>query len=195
MTAAFLGGILLGVVILLGLVVWSIRRHRDPDLHIECDSPSDELIPTLAGLTLGTAVAGNTATVWRTAPSFDVLIDRIHAARESVHFETFLWKEGTLGRRVAVAFIDRARAGGRCGYCWTPKAPGPPEGPSCGRCAGDRDPTEPMAQARLVAQADGPLLLRAERAALILATVAVIDALSRALRRGVLGEAGARRAV
>ena len=43
MTAAFLGGILLGVVILLGLVVWSIRRHRDPDLHIECDSPIDAL--------------------------------------------------------------------------------------------------------------------------------------------------------
>jgi cardiolipin synthase len=111
MTAAFLGGILLGAVILLGLVVWSVRRHRDPDLHIECDSPIDELIPTLAGLTLGTAVAGNTATVLENGAFFDVLIDRIHAARESVHFETFLWKEGTLGRRVADALIDRARAG------------------------------------------------------------------------------------
>ena len=111
MTAAFLGGILLGAVILLGLVVWSIRRHRDPDLHIECDSPIDELIPTLAGLTLGTAVAGNTAKVLENGAFFDVLIDRIHAARESVHFETFLWKEGTLGRRVADALIDRARAG------------------------------------------------------------------------------------
>jgi cardiolipin synthase A/B len=111
MTAAFLGGILLGAVILLGLVVWSIRRHRDPDLHIECDSPIDELIPTLAGLTLGTAVAGNTAKVLENGAFFDVLIDRIHAARESVHFETFLWKEGMLGRRVADALIDRARAG------------------------------------------------------------------------------------
>ena len=111
MTAAFLGGILLGAVILLGLVIWSIRRHRDPDLHIECDSPIDELIPTLAGLTLGTAVAGNTATVLENGAFFDVLIDRIHAARETVHFETFLWKEGTLGRRVADALIDRARAG------------------------------------------------------------------------------------
>src|SRR5678816_696356 len=96
MTAAFLGGILLGAVILLGLVIWSIRRHRDPDLHIECDSPIDELIPTLAGLTLGTAVAGNTANVLENGAFFDVLIDRIHAARESVHFETFLWKEGCL---------------------------------------------------------------------------------------------------
>jgi cardiolipin synthase A/B len=111
MTAAFLGGILLGLAILFGLVVWSIRRHRDPDLHIECDAPIDELIPTLAGLTLGTAVAGNTAKVLENGAYFDVLIDRIHAARETVHFETFLWKEGTLGRRVADALMDRARAG------------------------------------------------------------------------------------
>jgi cardiolipin synthase A/B len=110
MIAVFLGGVLLSVVILLALVVWSIRRHRDPDLHIECDSRIDQLIPTLAGLTLGTAVAGNTAEVLENGAFFDVLIERIQAARESVHFETFLWKEGTLGRRVADALIDRARA-------------------------------------------------------------------------------------
>ncbi len=110
MIAVFLGGVLLSVVILFALVVWSIRRHRDPDLHIECDSRIDQLIPTLAGLTLGTAVAGNTAEVLENGAFFDVLIGRIQAARESVHFETFLWKEGTLGRRVADALIDRARA-------------------------------------------------------------------------------------
>ena len=111
MIAAFLGGLLAGLVILLVLVIWSIRRHRDPDLHIECESPIDELMPTLAGLTLGTTMAGNTAEVLENGAFFDVLIGRIQAARESVHFETFLWKEGTLGRRVADALIDRARTG------------------------------------------------------------------------------------
>jgi cardiolipin synthase len=106
-----LGGLLLGVVILLALVVWSIRRHRDPDLHVECDSPIDELMPTLSGLTLGTAVAGNKVEVHENGAFFDVLIGRIQAARNSVHFETFLWKEGALGRRVADALIERARAG------------------------------------------------------------------------------------
>jgi cardiolipin synthase len=110
MMAGILGGVLLSLVILLALVVWSIRRHRDPDLHIECDSRIDQLIPTLAGLTLGTAVAGNTAEVLENGAFFDVLIGRIQAARETVHFETFLWKEGALGRRVADALIDRARA-------------------------------------------------------------------------------------
>jgi cardiolipin synthase len=111
MSGAFWGGLLLGLVILLALVVWSIRRHKDPDLHIECDRPIDELMSTLAGLTLGTAVAGNTAAVHENGAFFDVLIGRIRAARESVHFETFLWKEGALGRRLADALIDRARAG------------------------------------------------------------------------------------
>jgi cardiolipin synthase len=110
MMAGILGGVLLSLVIVLALVVWSIRRHRDPDLHIECDSGIDQLVPTLAGLTLGTAVAGNTAEVLENGAFFDVLIGRIQAARETVHFETFLWKEGALGRRLADALIDRARA-------------------------------------------------------------------------------------
>jgi len=109
--AAFWGGLLLGLVLLLVLVIWSIRRHRDPDLHIECDRPIDELVPTLAGLTLGTAVAGNRAEVLENGVFFDVLIGRIRAAEKSVHFETFLWKEGALGSRLAEVLIDRARAG------------------------------------------------------------------------------------
>jgi cardiolipin synthase len=39
-----------------------------------------------------------------------VLLERISAARHSVHFETFLWKDGQLGRRLADALIERARA-------------------------------------------------------------------------------------
>ena len=113
MTGAFWGGLLFGVVAILALVIWSIRRHRDPDLRIECDRPIDELMPTLAGLTLGTAVGGNRVEVHENGAYFDVLIDRIQAATRSVHFETFLWKEGALGARLAEALIDRARAGRR----------------------------------------------------------------------------------
>lgn len=111
MSGSFWGGMLLALVLVLALVIWSIRRHRDPLLHIECDSPIDELMPSLSGLTLGTAVAGNRVKVHENGAFFDVLVERIRAARASVHFETFLWKDGQLGRRVAEALIDRARAG------------------------------------------------------------------------------------
>jgi cardiolipin synthase len=99
------------VVLLLSIVIWSIKRHRDPRLHIECDSPIDELIPSLAGLTLGTAVAGNSVEVLENGAFFVVLLERIRSAQKSVHFETFLWKEGVLGRRLADALSDAARAG------------------------------------------------------------------------------------
>ena len=114
MSGAFWGGLLLGLlglITLLAIAIWSIRRHRDPDLKIECDLPIDQLMPTLAGLTLSSAVAGNKAEVLENGGYFDVMIGRIQAAERSVHFETFLWKDGTLGRRLADALIDRARAG------------------------------------------------------------------------------------
>ena len=99
------------VVVLLSIAIWSIRRHRDPKLHIECSSPIDELMPTLAGLTLGTAVPGNSVEILENGTFFDVLLERIRSAQQSVHFETFLWKEGVLGRRIADALSGRARAG------------------------------------------------------------------------------------
>jgi cardiolipin synthase len=100
-----------GLVVLLSIVIWSIRRHRDPKLRIECDSPIDQLIPSLAGLTLSTAVGGNAVEVFENGAFFDELLERVRSARKSVHFETFLWKEGLLGQRVADALSERARAG------------------------------------------------------------------------------------
>ncbi len=99
------------VIIMLLIVIWSIKRHRDPDLHIECDSPIEAMIPSLAGLTLSTAVAGNTVEIFENGGYFDVLLDEIRAAKTTVHFETFLWEEGVLGARVAEALSERARAG------------------------------------------------------------------------------------
>ena len=52
-------GLFTFIVVVLGIIIWSIRRHRDPHLKIECDAPIDKLVPTLAGLTLRSAVGGN----------------------------------------------------------------------------------------------------------------------------------------
>jgi cardiolipin synthase len=110
-TSWFWGGLLLFVVLVQVAVIWSIRRHRDPSLKIDCDHAIDELVPSLAGLTLGTAVGGNRVQVHENGAFFDALIASVRDARRSVHFETFLWKDGQLGRRLADAFVDRARAG------------------------------------------------------------------------------------
>src|SRR5215218_7356057 len=82
------------LMVVLLLVIWSIKRHRDPDLEIECDSGIEDLMPSLAGLALGTAVDGNSVELFENGAYFDVLIEAIGSAQHSVHFETFLWKRG-----------------------------------------------------------------------------------------------------
>jgi cardiolipin synthase len=99
------------VIAVLLLVIWSIKRHRDPDLEIECDSGIEDLMPSLAGLALGSAVDGNSVEIFENGAYFDVLIEAIGSAGHSVHFETFLWKQGALEQRVAAALAERARAG------------------------------------------------------------------------------------
>jgi cardiolipin synthase len=103
--------VLATAVVVLSLVLWSARRHRSPKLQLECDAPIDELLPSLAGLSLGTLIEGNSVELLGNGHYFDVLVDRIGQARRTVHFETFLWKPGELGRRVAAALAERARAG------------------------------------------------------------------------------------
>jgi cardiolipin synthase len=41
----------------------------------------------------------------------ETMLQSVRSAKNSVHFETFLWKDGTLGRRVAAALCERALAG------------------------------------------------------------------------------------
>ena len=111
--SAVAAAVFICLVVLLSIVIWSIKRHRDPLLRIECDSSIDALLPSLAGLSLSTAVGGNEVEVFENGAFFDVLLARIGSARKSVHFETFLWKEGMLGQRVADALSERARAGAK----------------------------------------------------------------------------------
>jgi len=103
--------VLLGAVVILGLAVWSIKRHKDPHLQLESRESIDELIPSLSGMSLGMAIPGNAVEIFQNGAFFEALLEDIAAARRTIHFETFLWKEGTLGRRMADAFSKQARAG------------------------------------------------------------------------------------
>jgi cardiolipin synthase len=99
------------LVVVLGLVIWSIRRHRDPRLVVECDASIADLLPSLSGLTQGTVYEGNAVELLENGAFFDAMFEEIGRAKASVHFETFLWKEGKLGERLANALVERRRAG------------------------------------------------------------------------------------
>jgi cardiolipin synthase len=100
-----------GPVVVLGLVIWSIRSHRDPKLSVDCDAPVTELLPSLAGLSQGSVYKGNALELLENGAFFDTLFEEIGKARHTVHFETFLWKEGQLGARLVEALLERHRAG------------------------------------------------------------------------------------
>jgi cardiolipin synthase len=103
--------VFVAIAALLGVVIWSIRRHHDPELSLETDCGIEELLPSLAGLSLGSVVEGNSVEILENGRFWDAIEERIGKARKSVHFETFLWKEGKLGKRMAKAFAERAREG------------------------------------------------------------------------------------
>jgi cardiolipin synthase len=104
-------GILIVIILLLLLVIWSIKRHRNPHLNIKADEPIESLVLSLAGLSLGTPMGGNSVEVFENGAFFDALLADVAAAERSIHLETFLWKEGSLSRRFADALCERARAG------------------------------------------------------------------------------------
>jgi len=101
----------LGLVFLLVAIIWSIRRRRDIKLRVHSNEGIEHLLPSLAGLTLCTAVSGNSVELLENGRYFDVLLERIRAAQRSVHFETFLWNDSAIGRTLAAALAERARAG------------------------------------------------------------------------------------
>lgn len=103
--------VLLGLVVLLVAIIWSVRRRRDLALRLLSSEGIDAMLPSLAGLTLSAPVHGNRVELLENGRYFDVLLDRIRAARHSVHLETFLWKDGVIGRRLAHALAGKAQAG------------------------------------------------------------------------------------
>jgi len=103
--------ILIGAVLLLGLAIWSIKRHKDPHLALKTDDSLDGLIASISGMSLGMAIRGNSAEIFENGAYFDGLLEDILAAKQTVHFETYLWKEGRIGQRMADAFSKQARAG------------------------------------------------------------------------------------
>jgi cardiolipin synthase A/B len=107
---ALLAALVLAIVVLV-LVIWSIRRHRNPALEIDSDQPLSELMPSLSGLTQGSVYVGNSVELLENGAFFDALFQEIKAATRTVHFETFLWKEGVLERRLVDALLERRRAG------------------------------------------------------------------------------------
>jgi cardiolipin synthase len=100
------------VAALLGLMLWTTLRERRFFIPIPDLSGFEEALPSIAGMTKATIVEGNAVEVLQNGDGlFPRLFEDIAAARETIHFETFVWERGEICDRLANAFADRARAG------------------------------------------------------------------------------------
>ena len=79
----FLITILLLALLALAVAIWSIKRHRDPYLCTGCDAPVSRLLPSITGLTHGTALKGNSVELLENGAFFDVMLADIRSATRS----------------------------------------------------------------------------------------------------------------
>ena len=99
------------ITVLLVLAIWSMRHRHEADFHIDTEDSAIGLVPSIAGLTHGHLIDGNAVEIVENGNFFDRLLDDILAAESSIHFETFLWKEGEIGRTLGEALRGRAKSG------------------------------------------------------------------------------------
>lgn len=98
-------------VIFLMVVIWSMKRRDDVHFRTTDKGQLRDMVSSIAGVTNGTIQGGNSIEVLQNGEFFDRLFEDINSAKETIHFETFLWHEGAVGDRLAAAFAQKARQG------------------------------------------------------------------------------------
>jgi cardiolipin synthase A/B len=108
--AVFIGGVL--AIAALTLLVWSVKRKPDARLHVKNAGQLETLMPSLVGLTQSTLDIGNSVQILQNGDGFfPPLLRDMAAARESIHFETFIWHDGKIARRMASLLAQKAKQG------------------------------------------------------------------------------------
>lgn len=104
-------GLVVGLA-LFAIVLWSVKRRVDTRLSsVEQQGQPTDLLPSIVGLTHGTLIGGNKVKILQNGAFFSELIEALRGARESIHFETYLWWKGDICRQVAEVLSQKAREG------------------------------------------------------------------------------------
>jgi len=96
----------------LGLMLWTNLREREFRVKVPDLESAEEALPSIAGMTRAVLIPGNKVEVLQNGDGlFPVLFDEIAKAKETIHFETYVWWEGDICREFAEALAKRAREG------------------------------------------------------------------------------------
>lgn len=99
--------------VLLAVMFWSVKRRRNPRLHGTSQDPIGELLRSIAGITQTTLTEGNGIELVENGRFFDRLHEDLEQARETIHLETFLTKQGEVTRKLTDILCRRAGEGVR----------------------------------------------------------------------------------
>ncbi|HVT45237.1 MAG TPA: cardiolipin synthase [Thermoanaerobaculia bacterium] len=108
--ALFVGMIVFMIVLI--LILWSVKRRRDAEMHVVRHESLADLVPSLAGLTHGSVHEGNDLEILQNGDAFfSRLLEDLRSAKETIHFEAFLWEKGAICDEIAATLAARARHG------------------------------------------------------------------------------------
>lgn len=100
-----------GAAAVLGATIWSMKRKVRPEINLESIDDHGVLMRSIAGITQGTVVGGNSVRLLQNGAFFDDVFATLEKASASIHLETFLAKEGELTHRIADVLTRKAREG------------------------------------------------------------------------------------
>jgi len=107
---AVLGGMILGIVILV-VLLYSTHHREDLALRVLKTGSFNDLLPSIVGLAQSTISEGNKVEVIQNGAFFPLLLRDIAAAKETIHFEMYVWWKGDICRQVATALAAKAKEG------------------------------------------------------------------------------------
>ena len=107
----FVLGALIPVALLLAYVVWVKSRRRPLRYIVDRKEDARSLASAFAALTWGHVVQGNAVRIIQDSSFFVALLDDVARATETVHLETFLWRDGAVSDRVTDALTAAAQRG------------------------------------------------------------------------------------
>ncbi|HSG38369.1 MAG TPA: phospholipase D-like domain-containing protein, partial [Thermoanaerobaculia bacterium] len=99
------------LIIVIGTMLWTNLREREFHVKIPDVDSFEETLPSIAGMTKAILLEGNKAELFYNGQYFQKLLEAIANARETVHFETYVWWTGDICDQVADAFAAKAREG------------------------------------------------------------------------------------
>ncbi|MFL6192782.1 MAG: phospholipase D-like domain-containing protein [Thermoanaerobaculia bacterium] len=102
---------LIALILIIGTMLWNNLREREFHVKVPDIAVFEEALPSIAGMTKAIILEGNRAEIIQNGAFFEALLKSIAEARETIHFETYVWWSGDICDVVAKAFAERAREG------------------------------------------------------------------------------------